>query len=194
MTSVARKARLEPPEPVERTAAAASPGRGPLAPERLVPSAVRGLAICLVGALFGILLNALSPRGIPLLGPLPSRAEEIGLEEAHALYLRKGTIFVDARPAKEFAEGHIPGAMLFPGEDFEETVSSWKQFIPADTLLVTYCSGEGCASSRNAAELLLDAGYSRVKVFFGGWKEWKKAGYPVERGSAGGVDGEASGP
>jgi len=145
----------------------------------------RGVIICLAGAVFGVLFNAVSPRGINLLGPVPHREAkgigELGLEEAWDLYKERTGVFVDARSAEEFAAGHIPGALLLPLDDFDEAVSSWKDLIPLETLLIAYCAGAGCDSSLDVAELLREEGYSRVKVFFGGWEQWKGAGYPVEK-------------
>ncbi len=145
----------------------------------------RGVMICLAGAVFGVLFNAISPRGIDLLGPVPHRETkgvgELRLEEAWAVHKERTGVFVDARSAEEFGAGHIPGALLLPPDDFDEAVSSWTDLIPLETLLITYCAGAGCDSSWDVAELLEEEGYSRVKVFFGGWQEWKGAGYPVEK-------------
>ncbi len=152
----------------------------------LYASGRRVLMISLAASVLGILFNAVSPRGIDLLGPVPHRdkmgIEELKLGEARALHEARKGVFVDARSAEEFGAGHIPGALLLPEDDFDETVSSWKGLISPETLLITYCSGGGCNSSRDVAQLLKEAGYSRVKVFYGGWEEWKKAGYPVETG------------
>ena len=141
--------------------------------------------ICLAGAVFGVLFNAVSPRGIDLLGPVPHRQAEgigeLGLKEAWALHKESAGVFVDARSAEEFRAGHIPGALLLPLDDFDEAVSSWTDLIPLETLLITYCAGAGCDSSWDVAELLKEEGYLRVKVFFGGWEQWKDAGYPVEK-------------
>lgn len=146
----------------------------------------RGVTIILAGAVVGVLFNALSPQGIALLGPVPHRKvegiSELGLKEARALYEEQTGVFVDARSAREFNEGHIPGALLLPLDDFDEAVSAWKDLIPSETLLITYCSGAGCGSSWNVAEFLKEEGYTRIKVFFGGWEEWKGAGFPVEKG------------
>jgi rhodanese-related sulfurtransferase len=159
-------------------------GRTSLDLRTLYASGWRGLAICLVGAGLGLLVNAISPRGLPLLGPVPAfdtkGIERIALEEAWALFREDKGVFVDARSAEEFRAGHIPRALLLPLHAFEETVSSWTNLIPADTLLITYCSGEECESSTDVAALLVEEGYSQVKVLFGGWEHWKRAGYPVE--------------
>ena len=144
----------------------------------------RGFIICFAGAVLGVLFNAVSPRGIELLGPVPARhamgIEELKLKDAWALHKARTGVFVDARSAEEFGAGHIPGALLLPKDDFEEALSSWKALIPFDTLLIPYC-GKGCDSSWDVAELLKEEGYSEVKVFYGGWDKWKGAGYPVER-------------
>ncbi len=153
--------------------------------ESLYAAGRRGAMICLAGAIVGVLFNAVSPRGIDLLGPVPRRTiegvGEVSLKEAWSLYKQKTGLFVDARSEAEFDAGHIPGALLLPLDDFDEVLSSWTNLIPSDTLLITYCAGAGCDSSLDVAESLKEEGYSRVKVFFGGWKKWKDAGYPVER-------------
>ena len=148
-------------------------------------SGQRGLLICLVGAGLGILVNAVSPGGIPLLGPVPAvdtkGIEQVALKEVWALFQEGKCVFLDARSEEEFRAGHIPRAFLLPPDASEGTVSSLVSLIPADTLLITYCSGEGCESSTDVAALLVEEGYSRVKVFLGGWEHWKRAGYPVEK-------------
>ena len=160
----------------------------------LYPSVRRGLLICFVACSLGILVNGVSPWGIPLLGPVPDGDNEgvagIELGEAWALYNEGSAVFVDARSQQEFRAGHIPGALLLTLDDFEETVASWRNLIPSETLLIAYCAGEGCDSSREVAALLVEEGYSQVKVFFGGWEDWKGAGYSVEKGSS---EGERAG-
>lgn len=159
-------------------------GRFILDAETLFAAGRRAVMICLTGAVFGVLFNAVSPRGIDLLGPVPHREVEgigrLGLEDALALHKERAGIFVDARSAEEFGAGHIPGALLLPPDDFDGAVASWKDLVPLETLLITYCAGAGCDSSLDVAELLKEEGYSRVKVFFGGWEQWKGAGYPVQ--------------
>lgn len=149
----------------------------------------RCLLICFVAAGLGLLVNALSSRGIPLFGPVPEGNSggiaQVDLKQAWALHQAGKAVFVDARSPKEYRAGHIPRAFLLCQDTFEQAVPSWKNLVPLDTLVITYCSGEGCDSSKEVAALLIDEGYSRVKVFFGGWEQWKRAGYPVEKDSFG---------
>ena len=106
--------------------------------------------------------------------------EKIGLEIVWKVFRAGGTVFVDARSEEEYNAGHIPGALFLPQEILEESLSSLMDLIPLDTLVVTYCSGEGCGSSSEAAELLQEAGFTNVKVFYGGWDVWMGAGHPVK--------------
>jgi rhodanese-related sulfurtransferase len=143
-----------------------------------------GISLCL-----GLFANTVSPRGIPLFGPVPevpdsSGMKSIGLEEAYSLFLKPDRVFVDSRSDEEFREGHIQGARLLDYYSFEESVSTFRDLIPADTTLVTYCAGEGCGSSREVAELLKEEGYQDIRVFVGGWDRWQEKGYPVEKGVA----------
>ncbi|MBI4720867.1 MAG: rhodanese-like domain-containing protein [Chitinivibrionia bacterium] len=104
----------------------------------------------------------------------------IPLDKARALFDAKKAVFMDARDAKAFAEGRIPGAMNVPYDklpDYYETVTAT---VPQDTLIVCYCWGPTCDFSDNLASELVIIGYTNVVIFRGGWEEWQKAGYPAE--------------
>jgi rhodanese-related sulfurtransferase len=91
-------------------------------------------------------------------------------------------LFVDVRPAKEFATGRIPGAMNVPADNFEQR---WNR-LPKVRSVVLYESGRAtgdvCASSRAAGRVLLGNGFDReqVKVYQDGLAGWQKAGFTVE--------------
>lgn len=141
-------------------------------------------AIVLVATGLGLLANAVSPKGIPLFGPLPLPEIEgidwIGLEDARQAYEKGQGIFVDARSPEQYRAGHIPGAVSMDASSFEERLSSFLALVPQDTPLVVYCDGAGCGASREVAELLKDAGYRNIRLFSGGWEEWVRSGYPKE--------------
>ncbi|MGH9351959.1 MAG: rhodanese-like domain-containing protein, partial [Terriglobia bacterium] len=94
-------------------------------------------------------------------------------------------VFVDVREAKEYAAGHIPGAINIPVEDITEKWST----LPKDKVMVFYESGsrggspaDVCAFSRAAGRVVLSHGFdgARVKVYEDGLKGWKEAGFPVD--------------
>ena len=91
----------------------------------------------------------------------------------------QGIKFIDARPAEEFAEGHIKGAVNIPfygSENYENILNK----ISKTDYIVTYCNGDDCDLSILLGDELFKKGYKRVYVFFGGWNEWLKKGYPIE--------------
>jgi rhodanese-related sulfurtransferase len=52
--------------------------------------------------------------------------------------------------------------------------------VPRDAEVITYCACPSDESSVHAAQVLLDAGFKRVRVLKGGWEEWLKAKGQVE--------------
>jgi protein-disulfide isomerase/rhodanese-related sulfurtransferase len=87
-------------------------------------------------------------------------------------------LFVDVRPAKEYAAGQIPGAINIPLNDLPKRWST----LPKDRVIVFYESGKSagdlCASGRKAGSYLLEQGYAfdHVKVYQEGLAGWQKAG------------------
>lgn len=47
--------------------------------------------------------------------------------------------------------------------------------LPRNVQVVTYCACANDEASIRAAEMLLEAGFKRVRVLKGGWVEWQKA-------------------
>jgi rhodanese-related sulfurtransferase len=87
-------------------------------------------------------------------------------------------LFVDVRPAKEYAAGKIPEAINIPVDDMPKR---WDT-LPKDRVIVFYESGKSsgdiCAAGRAAGRILLENGYAfdRVKVYQDGLAGWDKAG------------------
>ena len=98
----------------------------------------------------------------------------------------KGTaIFLDARPVDEYKEGHIPGSLNFYADEFDKFYPLVIPKLPdKDREIIAYCHGSSCELSVVLARRLTDLGFTKVKVFFGGWPEWKKAAYPIQKGEA----------
>ncbi|MGN1451145.1 MAG: rhodanese-like domain-containing protein [Eubacteriales bacterium] len=94
--------------------------------------------------------------------------EQITAEEAQELMESESVFFVvDARTDSEFAEGHIPGAMLI--HEYEVAEKAEEKIPDKEALILVYCrSGR---RSKIAAEELVKLGYTNVKEFGGivGW-------------------------
>lgn len=149
----------------------------------LKQTVLRLLIVVLAGVLVGLLVNFLSPHGIPLLFQqdqvLSGSIEQVDLDQAKKLFDSGEATFVDSRSIEEFDQGHIKGALVLPDDLFEDKIERFSREADFDRLIVTYCSGEDCMSSVFLAEKLADYGYLEIKVFFGGWPQWHKAGYPT---------------
>lgn len=86
-------------------------------------------------------------------------------------------LLIDVRVPGEYLSGHIQGAKLMPRGLLEWTLPG--KYKDSDAPIVFYCLVG--ARSALAAKLAKDLGYSNVKNFRGGLKEWKKAGYKVQK-------------
>jgi rhodanese-related sulfurtransferase len=101
-------------------------------------------------------------EGVPLL-----RTDEV------RIFAESGShLFLDARPMAEYDQGHLPGALSLPHEDFENAfVALAPIFTPMDPLVV-YCSGPTCDDALLVALRLREAGFVDVSVYLDGWKGW----------------------
>jgi len=131
-------------------------------------------------------ISAWADKGYPIImGPkLLSSAEgiPIDLEEAYEYYyllFNKNTQWIDVRGRAEYKRGHIKGAVNVPVSEIERGVGS----IPRSQNLIIYCQEPGCGSASSAAGILIKNGFKKglVRVFHGGFHEWKNAGYPTEK-------------
>ncbi len=111
----------------------------------------------------------------------PSAAKGVGTDVALQLFKGKKALFIDARPAEQFAQGHIPGAINIYAEGFEPHIPELLQY-PMDTLIVAYCGGGLCELSHDLANQLLKLGFKRVVVYTGGTTEWTERKLPFTGG------------
>jgi rhodanese-related sulfurtransferase len=126
----------------------------------------------------------------PKSGPTPDKRAvspsavsfpRLSLEGAKIRYGK--VLFVDARPANQYREGHIRGAIGFDVNDFERSAPEALPLLPFDREILAYCSGGDCDDSLMLARKLLDLGYKNVKLYEDGYQAWKKAGLPVSTGA-----------
>ena len=103
----------------------------------------------------------------------------ITLAEAESLFAQGQAVFVDTRSEEAYQKGHVVGAVNVPFEEFDPVVLEEISF-PYDKPIVVYCDGSECQSSTNLAKHLAEQGYEDIRVFFGGWQEWKNSGLPIE--------------
>jgi rhodanese-related sulfurtransferase len=169
------------------------------------------LIIVFISTFLGFTLNFLSPRKITLTGEYGDRfAIDSTKTKSSIAFRERGKLnkagfyqpvnipsevakqmfdenikFIDGREAKEFQEGHIKGAVNIDYKEFkiktpEEKLEILKDF-PKENMYVSYCSSDSCEISIDNAYEMAKVGYNDVKIYLGGFKEWQKLGYPVEK-------------
>ena len=73
----------------------------------------------------------------------------------------------------------IPGSRRVPLDTIGREVSQTRS--PKGEEIIVYCGGPTCPQSLQAAQKLMDLGYTNVRAYEGGLEEWKNAGNNIER-------------
>jgi len=97
----------------------------------------------------------------------------LGLEATERQRPNDG-VLLDVRGGGEWNAGHIPGSLNLPLGDLEQRLHE----IPRNRSLLVHC--QTGARAAMAASLLRARGFPDVRVFTGGFAEWRAAGLPVE--------------
>jgi rhodanese-related sulfurtransferase len=100
------------------------------------------------------------------------------MDEAARLFSSGQAVFVDARSAQDYAQGHIEGAVSIPVFAFVQMFPRTRAQLEGKTI-ITYCDGEGCTLSQDLADQLKASGLANVFVLKNGWSLWKDAGLPL---------------
>lgn len=165
--------------------------------------------ILVLSTLTGFIANAVSSKGIPLVGEFGERREidsaksdkvdlkqkgkqnkagfyqpvNISSETAKQLF-DEGALFIDGRMPEEFSSGHIKGAVNIDYKVFKDLPIPQRQEllkeVSKDRLIVSYCGSDSCEISIDNGYEIAKAGYDYVKIYLGGYKDWKNLGYPIE--------------
>jgi rhodanese-related sulfurtransferase len=115
--------------------------------------------------------------------PEKSAVRSIEREELQAkIEQGDNIVVVEALPPNYYDEGHLPGALNMPHDQVDELAA---RLIPdKDVEVVVYCANLECQNSVAASQRLAELGYSAVREYEGGKKDWIEGGLPVEKGPA----------
>ncbi|MFL5405331.1 MAG: rhodanese-like domain-containing protein [Myxococcales bacterium] len=98
---------------------------------------------------------------------------ELSTTELQAILQEKSALVFDARPAREFALGHIPGALNvrgkpgLPASQYTSDVRDVERVVGEgrSKRIVIYCNGPYCGRSKRLAADLLAAGFTNVQRY-----------------------------
>jgi len=104
-------------------------------------------------------------------------AESISASDLDALITSGNAPYIlDVRTQKEFADGHIPGAVNIPHTELENRIAELSD--QKNNTIVVHCrSGKRAAT---AEEILRRNGFSKVTDLEGHMLGWESGGHPVE--------------
>ena len=156
---------------------------------------VRATLIVAAAVLSGFAVNVASPNRIAWVGTWPSTYSSdstaippsyeetdppiLRLDEAIAKYQSPEVVFLDARDEMDFEYGHIPRAINFPFDYYDDFAPDVLPGLDPKTDIVTYCGGVDCELSLYLARQLVNEGYESVSIFFGGYTAWEESGLPL---------------
>ena len=106
-----------------------------------------------------------------------SDAEPVEMDELLKRVRSKNVVVLDTRPSREYAAGHIAGAVSVPLDDLQRQLRQ----LPKEKDYVAYCRGPYCVYADRAVEILRAQG-RRARRLREGFPEWRAAGLPVETG------------
>lgn len=104
----------------------------------------------------------------------------IRIAEFHPFWEKRGEgescCIIDVRTPEEYAEGHVPGAILLP----LKTLPARTEQLPEDGDIYLICRS-GVRSAQAAQYLAQEFGHDRLINVEGGTMAWIEAGHPVAR-------------
>ncbi|MFT3788323.1 MAG: rhodanese-like domain-containing protein [Tepidisphaeraceae bacterium] len=112
-----------------------------------------------------------------------SEVPQISLEQFDALRSQPMQIVLDVRTPREYADGHVPGAINVPmGKAFDQAIASQDK----SKAYLVYChSGK---RSFLASKRMHELGFNNLLNFRGGIVAWEEAGKPMVKGTEPGAE------
>jgi phage shock protein E len=133
-------------------------------------------SIWLITGLLAVVLAACTPPANDSkrsAGPKSITAEQL----TEQIQLSRAPLILDVRSEKEYADGHIPGAMNIPHDQLLNRLSEINAAKTEE--IVVHCRSGHRAGI--AKKVLIEAGYSNVRDLDGHMNGWRSGGYPIEK-------------
>lgn len=103
--------------------------------------------------------------------------------DAAAQALERGAVVMDIRPAADYAQGHLPGAVSVPGAGAVDDRAALQQLVSSRGIdlsrEVLVMGHAGDAGAQRLQASLLQYATGRVNWFVGGVNEWTLSGRPL---------------
>ena len=142
--------------------------------------------IIILSVISGLTVNAISEKGVSLFyKPLNIKSgSHISLDQVLQLFSHEKALFIDTRYTDEYKKSHIIGALNLPLDASREEIAVFCESISKEQVIVVYCSGPECNSSRRLGGYLTFLGFEKVYIYLNGFEEWEAKNLPVEEGQS----------
>jgi rhodanese-related sulfurtransferase len=87
-------------------------------------------------------------------------------------------VLLEIEPEEEYRRGHLPGALSVPPGRVAELVPDLVS--DRDAEIIVYCCAHDCMDGRRAAKELEALGYTNVRSYDGGKRDWIDSGFALE--------------
>src|SRR5262245_52438254 len=113
---------------------------------------------------------------------------EVSTDELRRILAGRSATVFDARPPKEYAISHIPGAVNvvgkpgLPASQYVPDTGEIERVLAGNksAAIVLYCSGPYCGRSKRLSEELLKTGFTNVRRYQLGIPVWRALGGPTQ--------------
>jgi rhodanese-related sulfurtransferase len=148
------------------------------------------VVIALLSICLSVGVNSFRSDGLPLMlgstpqsqaNPANDNVRSISIEQAILKYREGKALFADARSSKDYAAGHIKGAVNLPEQQMDQWLSDIIMKEEPDRLIITYCDGQHCPLALRLAQELYRAGFDNVYYLSDGWEKWQDYKMPTEK-------------
>jgi len=123
--------------------------------------------------------TACGPLAALLLASACADAKDVISQEALLAQMQNGEdpVILDVRSAREYQQGHVPGAVNLPYQQIGQRLAELEQV--KDREVIVYC--EVGRRARIARSTLQQAGFTNVRHLAGDMAGWRRAGLPTSR-------------
>jgi rhodanese-related sulfurtransferase len=87
---------------------------------------------------------------------------------------RDDIVLIDARLPHAFKGGHISGSINIPALSSDSRRHEAMRGVSNSQNIVVYCQNAECPYAGSLYQLLLEDGFTRVRIYEGGWEEWSQ--------------------
>ena len=147
-------------------------------------SKARGVCVCALVLMCLTMPDLNAAAALSVVLPKPAEVQFITAEELKSKISKNEAIaIIDVRATSGLleADNKIKGAVYVKLRRLKSRLGLPPlKDIPRDREVVTYCACPNDESSIHAAQVLIDAGFTRVRVLKGGWMTWKNVNGQVE--------------